>query len=128
MAQMYWDKHGIEGISLRIGSCEPRSTNFRHLITWLSHDDMVELAMACINAPTIGYIAVWGVSNNTRSYWTPHAAKQIGYEPKSNSEDYAPEILTQKNPLDPIAQQYQGGAFVTIDFTRQQAQPPGSVM
>ena len=28
---MYWDKHGIEGISVRIGSALPRPTEPRHL-------------------------------------------------------------------------------------------------
>ena len=65
----------------------------------------------------IGYMAVWGVSNNARSYWDNTGAEKLGYMPKQNSEDFAAEILKQPNPLDPIAQQYQGGAFVTIDFT-----------
>jgi uronate dehydrogenase len=40
-----------------------------------------------------------------------------------NSEDYAQEILNKENPLDPVAQQYQGGSFVTIDFTPPQQRP-----
>src|SRR3954466_5677694 len=69
MARMYWDKHGIEGISLRIGSALEKPTQFRHLSTWLGHEDLVRLIMCCIEAPRIGYMAVWGVSDNTRSYW-----------------------------------------------------------
>ena len=34
-----------------------------------------------------------------------------------NSEDYAADMLSQPNPLDAIAQRYQGGSFVTHDFT-----------
>ena len=86
MARMYWDKHGIEGISLRIGSCEKEPANFRHLSTWLSHDDTVHLVMRCIGAPKVGYLAVWGVSNNTRSYWTPNGCALLGYQPKSLDE------------------------------------------
>jgi len=33
MARMYWDRHGIEGISLRIGSALEKPTQFRHLST-----------------------------------------------------------------------------------------------
>jgi len=117
MARMYWDKHGIEGISLRIGSCEKEPANFRHLSTWLSHEDTVQLVMQCITATDVGYLAVWAVSNNTRSYWTQNAAARLGYEPKHNAEDHAARILPQTNPLDPIAQQYQGGGFVTLDYT-----------
>jgi uronate dehydrogenase len=121
MARMYWDKHGIEGIALRIGSCEKEPANFRHLSTWFSHDDTVQMVLRCISAPDVGYLAVWGVSDNTRSYWTPNAADRIGYRPRQNAESHAAAILQQKNPLDPIAQQFQGGAFVTLDFTPNEA-------
>ena len=118
MARMYWDKHGIEGISVRIGTAFGKPPeNFRHLSTWFGADDMVELMMCCITAPDVGYMAVWGVSDNTRSYWDNSGAEKLGYRPKQNSEVFAPEILKQPNPLDPVARQYQGGGFVTEDFT-----------
>jgi len=118
MARMYWDKHGIEGISLRIGSCEPRPANFRHLSTWLGHEDAVDLFTGCITTPRVGYRAAWGVSANTRSYWTPTATEELGYRPRQNAEDYAAEILAMENPLDPVARRFQGGAFVTLDYSR----------
>jgi uronate dehydrogenase len=118
MARMYWDKHAIEGISLRIGTAIEKPTEFRHLSTWLGHEDLTQLIMRCIEAPDVGYLAVWGVSNNARRYWDPAGSERLGYKPVQNSEDYAAEILAQKNPLDPIAQQFQGGAFVTMDYTR----------
>lgn len=126
MARMYWDKHGIEGISLRIGSCEKAPANFRHLSTWLGHEDTVELIMRCIDTPDVGYVALWGVSANARSYWTPNASERLGYQPQQNSQDYAPVILPQKNPLNAVEQQFQGGSFVTIDFTPLAARPSAS--
>jgi uronate dehydrogenase len=118
MAQMYWDKHGIEGISVRIGTAMGKAPeNFRQLSTWFGTDDLVDLMMRCIEVPDVGYITVWGLSNNTRSYWTPTSNERLGYQPKQNAEDYAAQVLAQPNPLDPIAQLYQGGQFVTIDFT-----------
>jgi uronate dehydrogenase len=121
---MYWDKHGIEGISLRIGSAIERPTEFRHLSTWLGNDDLVQLITRCITVPDIGYLAAWGVSANTRSYWNNAAAARLGYRPTQNAEDYAAEILQQHNPLDPVAQRYQGGGFVTIDYTPPERRPP----
>jgi uronate dehydrogenase len=123
MARLYWDKHGIEGISLRIGSCEKEPANFRHLSTWLSHEDTVQLVLRCIRAPKVGYLAVWGISNNTRSYWTPNGCAPLGYQPQSNAEDHAERILALPNPLDPVAQRYQGGSFVTLDYTPPAARP-----
>lgn len=117
MGQMYWDKHGIEGIALRIGSCEAEPANPRHLSTWLSHPDTVRLVVRCIQAPRVGFQAVWGVSKNERSYWEPVANEAIGYAPESEAESHAARVLAQPNPLDPTAQRYQGGSFVTIDFT-----------
>ena len=123
MARMYWDKHGIEGISVRIGTAIERPTEFRHLSTWLGNDDLVHLMQRCITVPNIGYMAVWGVSANTRSYWDNAGAAALGYHPKQNAEDYAPDILQQKNPLDPVAQRFQGGGFVTMDYTPPDQRP-----
>jgi uronate dehydrogenase len=124
MARMYWDKHGIEGISVRIGTAFSRPPQeFRHLSTWFGDEDLMQLMMQCITVPDVGYMAVWGVSNNTRSYWDNSGAEKLGYRPTQNSEEFAAEILKQPNPLDPIAQHFQGGGFVTLDYTTPDARP-----
>lgn len=124
MTRMYWDKHGIEGICVRIGTAIEKPTEFRHLSTWLGNDDLVQLITRCITVPDIGYLAVWGVSANTRSYWNNAAAARLGYHPTQNAEDYAAEILARPNPLDPAAQRYQGGGFVSMDYTPPDKRPP----
>ncbi|UEM01539.1 NAD(P)-dependent oxidoreductase [Skermanella rosea] len=123
MTRMYWDKHGIEGISLRIGSAEERPTQFRHLSTWLGHEDMIELIVRCVTAPDVGYLAVWGVSANTRSYWDNAGAERLGYHPRQNAEDYAAEILPKPNPLDVVGQRYQGGSFAPMNYTPPERRP-----
>ncbi|MFX1765145.1 NAD(P)-dependent oxidoreductase [Paraburkholderia sp. A1RI-2L] len=125
LARLYWDKHGIETVNVRIGSCLPKPTEFRHLSTWFGHDDLFHLVDRVINVESIGFALVWGVSNNTRSYWVQHGmqsgerddAERLGYQPKQNAEDYADEILARENPLDAVAQRYQGGSFASFDFT-----------
>ena len=117
MARMYWDKHGIESVCVRIGSALPRPTEPRHLSTWLGHDDLVRLMLRCVEALEVGYLVVWGVSANTRSYWDNGGAERLGYRPMQNAEDYAEAVLAHPNPLDPVAQRFQGGGFVTQDFT-----------
>ena len=68
MARMYWDKHGIEGIALRIGTAMGRPPeNERQLSTWMGTEDLVQLVMRCIEAKDVGHAAVWGISANTRS-------------------------------------------------------------
>ena len=44
---------------------------------------------------------------------------------RQNAEQFAPEILMQPNPLDPIAQQFQGGQFVIMDYTTIDKRPGG---
>ena len=117
IARMYWDKHGIETICVRIGTCIEKPTEFRHLSTWFGYEDLLHFAKQCIEAPDIGFLIVWGVSHNTRSYWSNAGAERLGYVPRQNAEDHAAEILKKKNPIDPVAQQYQGGSFTTMDFT-----------
>lgn len=123
MTRMYWDKHGIEGISLRIGSALPRPTEFRHLSTWLGPDDMEHLMMRCIEAPKVGCMAVWGVSNNARSYWDQTGAEPLGYRPTQNAETYAAEILSQENPLNEVGRKFQGGSFAAHDYTPPERRP-----
>ena len=124
MTRMYWDKHGIEGVSVRIGSCLPRPMEFRHLSTWLGHDDYFQLIDRCINARDIGYVTVWGISNNTRRYWNfGEGERRVGYAPTQDSEVYAEELLRAVNPLDPVARRFQGGGFVTQDYTPPERRP-----
>jgi uronate dehydrogenase len=123
MAQMYWDKHGIEGIALRIGSCEVQPANPRHLSTWLSHPDTVALVLCCIRAPGVGFLPVWGVSDNARSWWTPTACAAIGYQPQSRSEDHAARVLAAPDPLQGVEREFQGGSFVSPDYTPPQNRP-----
>jgi uronate dehydrogenase len=118
MARMYWDKHGIEGISLRIGTTMGKPPeNARQLSTWMGTEDLVELVMRCIEAKDVGYVAVWGISANTRSWYDLEEGNAIGYRPVQNAEAWAEAIAARPNPLDPIARQFQGGQFVTIDYT-----------
>ncbi len=123
MSRLYWDKHGIEAISLRIGSALPRPTEERHLSTWLGEDDMLHLVMRCIEAEKVGCLAVWGVSNNTRRWWSNDAADQLGYRPVQNAEDHADEILKDGPRAEPVARRYQGGSFAAADNTRADAAP-----
>ncbi|RKE39338.1 uronate dehydrogenase [Paraburkholderia sp. BL23I1N1] len=121
LARMYWDKHGIESICVRIGSCLERPTEQRHLSTWFGHRDLMHFLDRCVEAEDIGFITVWGVSANKRSWWDNSGAARLGYLPTQDAEAYAEEILPRPNPLDALGQRYQGGSFVGIDYSRDDA-------
>ena len=118
LARMYWDKHGIESVCVRIGSCLERPTEQRHLSTWFGHRDLMHFLDRCVEAEDVGFITVWGVSANKRSWWDNSDAERLGYRPTQDAEVYAEEILARPNPLDALGQRYQGGSFVGIDYSR----------
>lgn len=120
MGRLYWDKHDIESVCLRIGSALPFPTEPRHLSTWLGHDDLEQLILRSIETPGLGFLIVWGVSANTRGWWDNAAAARLGYAPRQNAEDYAAGILSRPDPLAPLARRLQGGSFAAADC---QAEP-----
>ncbi|WP_026438729.1 NAD-dependent epimerase/dehydratase family protein [Acidocella facilis] len=113
MGQLYFDKFGIETVSLRIGSAIERPTEPRHLSTWLGYDDLEDLVWRAATVPDVGCLTVWGVSANTRSWWDNAEAAALGYAPKQNAEDYAEEILRGHDP----GWRFQGGSFALADVT-----------
>lgn len=126
LARMYWDKHGIESVCVRIGSCLERPTEPRHLSTWFGHRDLLHFLDRCVEAENVGFLTIWGVSANTRSWWDNSGAERLGYQPTQNAEVYAEEILARPNPLDLLGQRFQGGSFVGIDYSRDDIASDGS--
>ncbi len=124
MARMYWDKHGIESVCLRIGTAlEGPPENRRHLSTWLSTEDLIHLVQRAIEAPEVGYTEVWGISANTRAYYDMTEPNEIGYSPRHNAERWADEVNSIDSHADPVASHYQGGPFVVNDYTPATARP-----
>ncbi|MEV6107418.1 NAD(P)-dependent oxidoreductase [Streptomyces sp. NPDC051940] len=101
LAQLYWDKHGIETVSVRIGSCFPEPTTVRMLSIWLSPEDCARLFDAALTAPGVGHTVVYGSSANTRLWWDLAPARALGYEPRDDSERFAEKLLAEHGPLDP---------------------------
>ena len=122
LARMYWDKHGLESACLRIGSCEVKPTQKRHLSTWLSHDDLAHLIDRCLRAEGLGAAIFSGVSANERRWWRDRSADAIGYHPKDNAEGYAGLPGMQDPMPNMLDETHQGGTFVSANYTR--ALPP----
>ncbi len=118
LARMYWDKHGLESACLRIGSCEAKPTQKRHISTWLSHDDLAHLIDRCLRAEGLGAAIFYGVSANERRWWRDRSADAIGYHPKDNAEDYAGLPGMQDPMPNMLDETHQGGTFVSANYTR----------
>jgi uronate dehydrogenase len=118
IARMYWDLHGIESVCVRIGSCLERPTEARHLSTWFGHQDLLHFIDRCIHAPPLGFLLIWGVSANTRTWWDNRGAEALGYHPQQNAEDFAAELLAGPDPLDAVGRYFQGGSFAALHYTR----------
>lgn len=115
LAQLYWDKHGIETVSVRIGSCFLEPTSVRMLSVWMSPGDGARLFHAALTAPAVGHAVVYGSSANTRLWWDLSSARALGYEPQDDSEQYAEKLIAEQGELDPGNPDHAhlGGPFCT---------------
>ncbi|MFF3455950.1 NAD-dependent epimerase/dehydratase family protein [Streptomyces sp. NPDC002730] len=115
LAQLYWDLHGLETVSVRIGSCFMEPTSVRMLSVWMSPGDGARLFHAALTAENVGHAVVYGSSANTRLWWDLTTARALGYEPQDDSEQYAEKLVAQQGELDPDNPDHAhlGGHFTT---------------
>lgn len=115
MAQFYWNRYGIETVSIRIGSSFPEPVDSRMLITWLSYRDLSELVRCALTATQVGHTVVYGVSDNRDKWWDNSKAAHLGFHPKDNTEAWraSREAMPALASSDP-AKIYQGGGYVKM--------------
>jgi uronate dehydrogenase len=114
LAQFYWDRYGLETVSLRIGSSFPEVADRRMLATWLSYDDLERLVVAALSAPVVGHSVIYGMSDNPLTWWDNTPARHVGYRPRDSSEVFRAAVDARQpdiDPKNPVAL-YQGGGFV----------------
>lgn len=123
MGRLYWDKHGVENVNIRIGSSFPEPTDARMLASWLSYDDLVRLVERCTSAEGVGHAVVWGASDNARMTWWRHDHRaRLGWAPQDSADPFT-ERLQGKVSGDPVVERYQGGAYCASGYTRQAPSP-----
>jgi uronate dehydrogenase len=118
LGSMFADRYGMDVICVRIGSCFEHPRDARMLATWLSPDDCARLFEACLATPEPGFRVVWGISDNTRRWFSMEEGRKLGYESQDDSEVYAAELLAEHGEPDPdsLAQRYLGGVWCGPDF------------
>lgn len=116
LARLYFDKFGIESALLRINSCYPEPADRRHLATWLSYADLVQLVTRCLLAERIGWTVVYGISNNRERFFSNDKAAHLGYVPQDSAEEFRDKVEAQTPPGDPFdpAVEYVGGFLVSM--------------
>ena len=112
MASFYFDRYGIETVSIRIGSSFPQPQNRRMMHTWLSFDDLTQLLERALYTPNVGHTVVYGMSANLDTWWDNRYAAHLGFAPKDSSEVFRAQVEAQPPvAADDPAKVYQGGAF-----------------
>ena len=115
LAQLYFLKFGIESVCLRINSCFPEPADRRHLATWMSFDDLVQLVTRSLTAERVGFTVAYGISDNNEAFFSNHKVAHLGYRPKHSAEDYREAVeakVPTGDPHDP-AVEFVGGVFCT---------------
>jgi uronate dehydrogenase len=118
LGSMYADRYGMDVVCVRIGSCFEKPKDARMLATWLSPGDGARLFEACLSFPDPGFRVVWGISDNTRRWFSLDEARKLGYESQDDSETYAAEVIARHGEPDPDshAARFLGGAWCGPGF------------
>jgi uronate dehydrogenase len=114
LAQFYFDRYGLETVSLRIGSSFPEPKDRRMLATWLSYDDLHRLVVACLATPVLDHSIIFGMSDNAVTWWDNRLARHVGFQPQDSSDPFRAALYarTPEPDLSDPAAIYQGGVFV----------------
>jgi uronate dehydrogenase len=112
LSRLYHDRFGLDVVNIRIGTSAVEPPDVRALATWMSPRDTVRVFAAALSDQVTGFHIVWGVSNNTRRWWTLDEGAAIGYKPVDDAEHYADALLAESawNPNDPALYRV-GGPF-----------------
>lgn len=112
LGSLYHDRYGMDVVCLRIGACLERPRDERMLAIWLSPDDVTRLLEASICAPRPGFRVVWGMSKNTRGWFSMEEGRAIGYQPQDDAEQYAADV----DPSNPADLEHLGGSFCSVEL------------
>jgi uronate dehydrogenase len=123
MGRLYWFKHGVESVFIRIGSAFPEPVNARMLASWLSYGDFATLVERCVLAPAVGCRVVWGVSNNARmTWWRDDARDVVGWAPADSADGFAAQLAGAVSG-DPVEERYMGGPYCAMAYSRTEPSP-----
>ena len=84
------------------------------MASWLSYDDLLDLLQRSLLTPDVGHTVVYGMSDNTVTWWDNRFASKLGFVARDSSEPFRAKIDAQPAPEPGSAVAVlQGGAFAT---------------
>jgi len=93
LGSLYHSRFGIDVSCLRLGAYRAAPLSATDLVVWISHEDGARLVEACLAAPApAAFRVVWGLSANSRSWFSPAEGAAIGYEPQDDAERFVAGI------------------------------------
>jgi uronate dehydrogenase len=117
LLRYYFDKHRIESVSVRIGSFEKQPSQQRHLSTWFSHGDAVELFDRALKQPEVGAAIVFGMSNNKRLKIKHPNWEAINFKPTDDAETWVDQLKGEGVDVDgPLEWTLHGGMYEPPEF------------
>ncbi|WP_145139385.1 NAD(P)-dependent oxidoreductase [Roseomonas gilardii] len=121
MGRLYWDKHGVENVNVRIGSSFDEPVDARMLSTWLSYGDLARMMERAVLAERTGHCVIWGASDNPATFWGQDHRDRIGWKPEDSAEPYREAVGGKK--ADPVTERYQGGGYTASGYSRKEPSP-----
>lgn len=114
LGALYAHRYGMRVLCVRIGNVTDEPVDRRRLSIWISPRDMSQMCRIAMEHPDLRFEIVYGVSNNSRSFYDNANAFRLGYAPEDSSDDFAEDVLAREPELDPTdpAEIHQGGSFV----------------
>lgn len=92
IAKQFFELHKISSICLRIGSVikdNDPTKNKRHLLTWLSYRDLIQLVEKSLFSKVLFGI-YYGVSDNKGKFWdVSNVKRELGYKSKDNASRFS---------------------------------------
>lgn len=115
LGSLYADRFDMDIVCVRIGTCFPEPSSPRALATWLSPGDAARMVEACLSAPPFGFRIIWGVSANTRRWWSLEEGRELGFHPQDDAEEFARALIARYGEPDPADPELRwlGGPFCT---------------
>ena len=116
ISRFYFDRYGIETACVRIGSSFPEPRDRRMLASWLSYGDLHRLITACLTTPVLAHTIIFGMSNNSVTWWDNAQARHVGYVPQDSSDVFR-DAMFARTPAPDVTDptiHFQGGAYVRL--------------